>query len=131
EDAAANAKRCAREIFAAVPVGALLVFDLGFFSFLWFDAFTASHRFFVTRMREKTAYRPVQELSRGLYYRDELIQVGQYRSNPCMYPLRMVSVRWQSVWYRYLTIVLDPQVLSAPQVWELYRRGGGLRGVFA
>ena len=131
EDAAANDKRFAGEILAALPVGALLVFDLGFFSFLWFDDFTASHRFFVTRMREKTAYRPVQELSRGLYYRDELIQVGQYRSNPCTYPLRMVSVRWQSVWYRYLTNVLDPQVLSARQVCELYRRRWRIEDAFA
>jgi hypothetical protein len=30
-----------------------LVFDLGFFSFLWFDDFTTTQRFFVTRMREK------------------------------------------------------------------------------
>src|SRR4029453_733790 len=57
EDAAADDKRFAGEILAALPVGALLVFDLGFFSFLWFDDFTASHRFFVTRMREKIAYR--------------------------------------------------------------------------
>jgi hypothetical protein len=131
EDAAANDKRFAAEILAALPVGALVVFDLGFFSFLWFDDFTASNRFFVTRMREKTAYRPVQELSRGVYYLDELIQVGQYRSNPCTYPLRMVSVRWQNVWYRYLTNVLDPQGLSARQVCELYRRRWRIEDAFA
>jgi len=55
EDAAANDQRFAAEILAALPVGGLLVFDLGFFRFLWFDDFTASARFFGTRMREKTA----------------------------------------------------------------------------
>jgi Transposase DDE domain len=99
-DAAANDKRFGTEIMAALPVGGLLVFDLGFFSFLWFDDFTASHRFFVTRMREKIAYRTVQELSSGPSYRDEIIQMGQYRSNPCRYPVRMVSVLWQGAWYR-------------------------------
>ena len=34
EDALANDKRFAAEILAALPVGGLLVFDLGFFSFL-------------------------------------------------------------------------------------------------
>src|SRR5918995_4589750 len=131
EDAAANDKRFAVEILTALPSGGLLVFDLGFFSFLWFDDFTDSHRFFVTRMREKTAYRTVQELSSSPYYRDELIQVGQYRSNPCTYPLRMVSVRWQGVWYRYLTNVLAPQVLSARQVCELYRRRWRIEDAFA
>jgi hypothetical protein len=131
DDAAANDKRFVAEILAALPVGGLLVFDLGFFSFLWFDDFTASDRFFVTRMREKTAYRTVQELSSSPHARDELIQVGQYRSNPCTYPLRMVAVWWQGTWYRYLTNVLDPHVLSARQVCELYRRRWRIEDAFA
>jgi Transposase DDE domain len=131
DDAAANDKRFTAEILAALPVGGLLVFDLGFFSFLWFDDFTASDRFFVTRMREKTTYCTVQELRSSPHYRDEIIQVGQYRSNPCQHPLRMVSVLWQGVWYRYLTNVLDPQVLSARQVCELYRRRWRIEDAFA
>ena len=57
--------------------------------------------------------------------------MGQYRSNPCRHPLRMVSVLWQGVWYRYLTNVLDPQVLSARQVCELYRRRWRIEDAFA
>ena len=131
EDALANDKRFAAEILAALPVGGLLVFDLGFFSFLWFDDLMDQKKYFVTRMREKTAYRTVQVLSQGQLYRDEIIQVGQYRSNPCQHPLRMVSVLWQGVWYRYLTNVLNPQVLSARQVCELYRRRWRIEDAFA
>jgi len=131
EDAAANDKRFAVEILAALPVGGLLVFDLGFFSFLWFDDFTAQQKYFVTRLRAKTAYRTRQVLSEGPYYRDEIIQVGQYHSHPCQYPLRMVSVLWEGVWYRYLTNVLDPQKLSARHVCELYRRRWRIEDAFA
>jgi hypothetical protein len=131
EDAAANDKRFAVEILAALPVGGLLIFDLGFFSFLWFDAFTDQQKYFVTRMREKTAYHTVQVLSQGPYYRDERIEVGQYRSNPCQHPLRMISVLWQGTWYRYLTNVLAPQELSARQVCELYRRRWRIEDAFA
>jgi len=131
EDALANDQRFAAEILAALPVGGLLVFDLGFFSCLWCDDFTDQQKGFVTRMREKTAYRTVQELSCGLYDRDQMIQVGQYRANPSQHPLRMVSVRWQGTWYRYLTNVLDPQVLSARQVCELYRRRWRIEDAFA
>jgi Transposase DDE domain len=131
EDAAANDKRFATEILAMLPPGGLLVFDLGCFSFLWFDDFPAAHKFFVTRMREKTAYRRVRELSRSPYARDEMIQMGQYRSNPCTYPLRMVSVLWQGVWYRYLTKVREPRVLTARQVCELYRRRWRIEDAFA
>lgn len=131
EDAAANDKRFATEIMAALPVGGLLVFDLGFFSCLWFDNFTDQQKVFVTRMRAKIAYRTVQMLSQGEYYRDEMIQVGLYRSTPCTHPLRMVSVLWQGTWYRYLTNVLDPQQLSARQVCELYRRRWRIEDAFA
>jgi hypothetical protein len=131
EDAAANDKRFAAEIMAALPVGGLLVFDLGFFSFLWFDDFTNQQKFFVTRMRAKTAYRTGAVLSQGACYRDEMIQVGLYRSNPCTHPLRLVSVLWQGTWYRYLTNVLDPQQLSARQVCELYRRRWRIEDAFA
>ena len=43
----------------------------------------------------------------------------------------MVSVLWQTVWYRYLTNVLDPQRLSARQVCELYRRRWRIEDAFA
>jgi hypothetical protein len=51
EEAAANDKRLTAAIMAALPMGGLVVFDLGFFSFLWFDDFTDPQKFFVTRMR--------------------------------------------------------------------------------
>ena len=131
EDAAANDTRFATEVLAALPVGGLLVCDLGVFSFLWVDDFTVQHKCVVTRMREKPAYRTVPVLSASPYYRDEIIQVGQYRANPCQYPLRLVSVLWQGAWSRYLTNVLEPQRLSARQVCELYRRRGRMEDAFA
>jgi hypothetical protein len=131
EDALVNDKRFAGAILAALPPGGLLVFDLGFFSFLWFDAFTEGAKYFVTRLRHKTAYRTVQILSRSPYYCDEIIQLGQYRANPCRHPVRLVSVLWQGAWYRYLTNVLEPQRLSARQVCELYRRRWRIEDAFA
>jgi hypothetical protein len=55
EDALANDKRFAAAILAALPVGGLLLFDLGLCSLLWCDACTTAPRFFVTRMRAKSA----------------------------------------------------------------------------
>jgi hypothetical protein len=130
EDAAANDKRFAPEILAAVPRGGLLVFDLGFFSFLGFDDFTDQHKFFVTRLRQKTAYRTTHVLSHTPYYRDELIEVGLHHSHPCRHPLRLVSVRWRGQWYRYLTNVLDPARLSARHICDLYRRRWRIEDAF-
>lgn len=130
EDAAANDKRFATEILAAVPERGLLIFDLGFFSFLWFDDFTDRHKFFVTRLRQKTAYRTTQLLSHSPYYRDELLEVGLHHSHPCRHPLRLVSVLWHGQWYRYLTNVLAPQQLTARQICELYRRRWRIEDAF-
>ncbi len=122
EEAGANDKVFASEILEGMPQGGLLVYDLGFFSFPWFDDFTEQERYFVTRLREKTAYQVVETLSEGPYYRDQIIRLGKYRSNPCKHRVRLVEVLWGQTWYRYLTNVLDPEVLSPRDVCELYRR---------
>jgi hypothetical protein len=131
DDAAANDKRFAAEIMAALPIGGLLVFARGCFSLLWCDDFTDQPQFFVTRMRQKIAYRTVQVLSQGPYDRDESIQVGQYRSPPCTHPLRMVAVLGPTVWYRSLTNVRAPQRLSARPIGARYRRRWRLEDALA
>lgn len=78
EKATANDKTWADDLLARLPVGGLLIFDLGFFDFVWFDAFTNANKFFVTRLRRKTAYKVNRFLSQAPYYRDEIIQMGQY-----------------------------------------------------
>jgi Transposase DDE domain len=103
-----------------LPKGGLLIFDLGFFNFVWFDAFTNAEKFFLTRLRQKTAYKITKTLSQGSHYRDQIIELGQYRSNPCSHPVRIVSVLWNNRTHIYLTNVLDPKRLSAQQIYELY-----------
>ena len=122
ENSKANDKTWCDQLLERLPIGGLLIFDLGFFKFPWFDAFTESDKFFVTRLREKTAYKVIRCLTYAQFYHDEIIQMGEYRSNPCQRYVRLVSVLWGSTWYYYLTNVLDPQILSAQQVCELYRR---------
>jgi len=122
EEAQANDKSWTEALLIRLPEGGLLIFDLGFFSFLWFDAFTEARKFFVTRLRNKTAFRILEVLSQGPCFRDALIELGKYRSNPCKHRVRLISVLFQGTWYHYLTNVLDPRRLSAKQVCELYRR---------
>jgi hypothetical protein len=117
-----NDKASSDRLIEPLPVGGLLVVDLGFFSFPFFDKFSDEKKYFLTRLREKTSYEVVEMLSSGAHFRDEIIKLGKYRSNPCRSLVRMVSVEWAGVWYRYLTNVVDPKQLSAREVCELYRR---------
>jgi hypothetical protein len=130
ENAKANDKTFGDWLLSTLPEGGLLVVDLGFFAFPWFDQFTDTRRYFLTRQREKTAYTCQRVLSQGERYRDEIIDMGQYRSNPCRHPVRMVSVLWGTTWYRYLTNVLDPEQLSAQHVCDLYRRRWRIEDAF-
>jgi DDE family transposase len=121
-EAQANDKTFCQQVLDALPVGGLLGLDAGWFSFPFFDELTEAGKFFVTRWRAKTAYRVVEVLALGSHCRDEIIEVGQYRSNPCRHRLRRVSILWGTTWYHYLTNVLDPQKLSAREVCAFYRR---------
>jgi hypothetical protein len=129
-DAHTNEKTIADRWLARLPLGGLLVFDLGLFSFPLFDAFTDAGKYFVTRLRAKTAYRTLQCLGGGERWRDSIVELGLYRSNPCRHRLRLVEVRWGKRWYRYLTNVLGPEQLSARQVCELYRRRWQIEDAF-
>ena len=121
EDAKVNDKIFTEKILEKLPKNGLLIFDLGFFKFPWFDEFTDNQKFFVSRLREKTSYSVIRCLSSGAFYRDEIIQMGQYRSNPCKHPVRLVSVLWGKNRYYYITNVVDPTLLSSQQICELYR----------
>jgi hypothetical protein len=117
-----NDKALADQVVEALPEGGLLIFDLGFFSFSLFDKLSDQKKYFVTRMREKTSYEVVEVVTEGSHFRDEIVRLGKYRSNPCHTRVRMVSVLWAGGWYRYLTNVLSPEQLSPREVCELYRR---------
>lgn len=130
DNAKANDKKFTEQLLSALPTGGLLIFDLGFFKFGWFDEFTESNKFFVTRLREKTSYKVCRRLSGGTYYSDEIIEMGEYRSNPCKHKVRLVSVLWGKNWYYYLTNVLDTHQLSAQQVCDLYRRRWRIEDAF-
>lgn len=120
--AQANDKSFCQQLLAALPVGGLVVFDLGWFSFPFFDALSEAGKSFVTRLRAKTAYKVVEVLGTGPHWRDEIIKLGAYRANPCRHRVRRVSVLWGTTWYHYLTHVLAPEMLSAREVCQVYRQ---------
>lgn len=121
-DSKANDKTFCDQLLEALPVGGLVVLDLGWFSFPLFDKLTESGKYFLTRLRNKTSYKVVEVLGANPHWRDEIIEMGAHRSNPCKHRVRMVSVLWGATWYYYLTNVLDPNKLSTQEVCQLYRK---------
>jgi Transposase DDE domain len=116
----ANEKSFLDRLKPFLPPGTLVLFDRGFYAFPFFDWLTEHHVAFVSRARELGADPITQFLTETATVRDCLIQLGQYRSNPCTHPVRLIEVQVGGVWHRYLTNVLDPTVLPTSDVVALY-----------
>lgn len=60
-----NERVAARDLVAALPGGSLIVADLGYFGFEWFDGLVNAGFSFVSRLRAKTTTEVVHVLSEG------------------------------------------------------------------
>jgi DDE family transposase len=120
DDSQTNDKALLPQLLAWLGANTLLVFDLGYFAFTFFDDLTTQLCFFVTRLREKTSYRVLRTLVDQPQVRDQIVHLGRYRANPSVHPVRLIEVWVNGAWRRYLTNVLDPQQLSVVEVVALY-----------
>jgi Transposase DDE domain len=118
-----NEKAGARDLVADLAVGSLLLFDLGYFAFEWFDDLTDRGQWWVSRLRAKTSYEPIH-----VFYRDDggtldaLVWLGKHRADRAKHAVRLVEYRHGAVTHRYITNVLDPALLPLPAIARLYAR---------
>ena len=131
EDPRADDKTFLPQILDWLPPNSLLVFDLGYFAFPFFDTLTATGSWFVTRLRNKTSYTVQQILRDQPQVRDQIVKLGTYRSNPSNQLVRLIEVQIEGVWWRYLTNVRDPERLSVLDVVALYERRWHIETAFA
>jgi len=104
--------------------GSLILADLGYFSFPWFDYLSGQGYWWVSRLKEKTTYQIDQVLAydehTGLL--DAIVWLGKHRADRAAHPARLLLFSWQGRQYRYLTNVLDPKQLSGWEIAYLYSR---------
>lgn len=122
EDPGTNDKAFLPEVLAWLPTNSLVVFDLGYFAFPFFDALTQTSRWFVSRLREKTSYTVERVWVDRPHVQDRIVHLGKYRSNPSHAPVRLIEVYVGGAWRRYLTNVLDPARLSVVEVVAVYEQ---------
>jgi hypothetical protein len=117
-----NEKVLARELIADVPAGSLILADLGYFGFEWFDDLTDAGHFWISRVRSKTSYDPIHVFYQDGTALDAVIWLGVHRSDRAKHAVRLVQFTVGSVQYQYITNVLDPHQLSVRQIAGLYQR---------
>jgi hypothetical protein len=112
-----------------LKVGALLLFDLGFTNFLRFDDLTDRFLYFITRYKTGSVIQVEKVLQTSAHLHDQLIWLGA-SAHRCKHLLRLVEVEYKGCWYRYLTNVLDPVVLPAAYVAQLYQQRWRIEDAF-
>jgi hypothetical protein len=120
QDQRANDQRFWDRALSALECGMLLIFDLGFLNFSRFDQLTEARVFFLTRLEERVVYQVAEVLQATRQFHDLIVWVGSGPQSRCAQRLRLVEWQHQGKWYRYLTNVLDAQVLPAEYVVALY-----------
>src|SRR5438094_1375793 len=116
-----NSKVHARTMLEGLAQGSLLLFDLGYFGFEWLDELTKRKLWWVSRLREKTSYTILHTFYQSEDVFDGLVMLGT-RQARARYAVRLVRWRVGSIWYTYLTNVLEPQVLPIAEIARLYGR---------
>lgn len=117
-----NDKVSARLLLDTIPPGSLILADLGYFSFAWFDDLTDQGYAFISKLRAGTSVQTVHILATHPQVRDSLVWLGARRADRAKHLVRLIEVEPQGTWFRYLTTARDPARLSVQQVVNLYPR---------
>jgi hypothetical protein len=117
-----NEKLAARGMVADLPPGSLVVCDLGYFAFEWFDDLTEAGHWWISRMRAKTSYDLLHVHYQDGDTLDALVRLGRYRPDRATHAVRLVQFRRGATLYRYLTNVHDPTLLPLGEIARLYAR---------
>lgn len=129
-DAQENEKVSSRDLLAKIDKGALILADMGYFGFKWFDDLTDQGYCWVSRLRQKTSYSVIHTFYQEVETFDGLIWLGAYRADRAKHAVRLVTFRLGQNSYRYITNVCDPQLLGIGEIAALYARRWDIEMVF-
>ena len=122
QDPNQNEKVAARSLLKTIEKGALILADLGYFGFEWFDDLTKGGYHWVSRLRETTSYTVLHRYYEKDGVFDGLIFLGAYRADRAAHAVRLVQVQVGKRRFEYITNVLDPQQLPMHELARLYLR---------
>jgi Transposase DDE domain len=117
-----NEKVAAAATVAALPLGSLILADLGDFAFAWFDALTDAGYWWLSHLRSKTSYEIRHVFYQDANILDAIVWLGAHRADRAAHAVRLLTVRLGDRSYSYIANVLDPTQLTALDMVRLYGR---------
>ncbi len=116
-----NGMEHARSLLGSVKRGALLLADLGYFSFRWFDELTELGSSWISRVKDHTTVVVLHTYYEAGETFDRLVWLGAWDIRG-KYAVRQVQFRQGGLLRQYFTNVCDPTVLPLPEIARLYAR---------
>ncbi len=116
-----NGMKHAYSMLASVKRGALVLADLGYFSFRWFDELTELGSSWISRVKEGTTVVVLHTYYEAGETFDRLVWLGAWNVK-AKYAVRQVQFRHGGMLRQYFTNVCDPTVLPLPEIARLYAR---------
>ena len=117
-----NEKVLARDMVADLPAGTLVVADLGYFGFAWFDWLTDKGCHWLSRLRAKTSYEVIHVFYKRGDVFDGIVWLGAHRADRAKHAVRLVTFRQGKTLHRYITNVLEPRTFPIASIAEVYAR---------
>ena len=121
-DVLANCKTGILQLLEGLPKASLILCDLGYFSFAFFDWISDQGHFFLSRLRKRTSYHLLHTFYQADDTLDALIFLGASRADRAAHAVRLIQFRSHGQLRRYITNVVDPTRLSMLDVAQLYAR---------
>jgi hypothetical protein len=113
-----NEKAVVRSLLAEVEPGTLILADMGYFAFQWFDELTDRG----SRLPKGTSYEVLHTYYDDGEVFDGIIWLGAYRADKAAHAVRLVTFRRGQQEHRYITNVREPATLSLYEIVNLYAR---------
>jgi len=121
-DALRNCKLEVLTLLEDLPWHSLLLFDLGYFSFPFFDYLTERGYYWISRYREKTRYQLLHVYYQQGVLLDALVWLGSAHGPHAARAVRLVRFDDGRYLRLYFTNVLDPLQLPLGDIARLYAR---------
>jgi Transposase DDE domain len=116
-----NCHKHARAMLKYVSTGALILADLGYFGFAWFDDLTDAGYAWVSRWKEETTYLIVHTYYHEGDTFDGLVWLGATDARAA-HVVRLVRFRVGCLVHQYITNVRNPTLLPMREIARLYAR---------
>lgn len=125
-----NEKVAALDLISDLAPGALILADMGYFKFAWFDTLTDAGHFWISRVPAKVSFTVVHTLIQTPTLTEDLVFFGGYRSDRSAHRVRRIQVTIAHQTWTYVTNVEDPRLLPSADVVALYRQRWKIESAF-